>query len=123
MLPIAALDDGRFHWSHVPLWLTAVGYILFLVGMGLSARARIVNQFAEPFVRIQTECGHTRKLAALQQQRNSILTEEQEKSGYEARMAAMAADKTGKDLQKAVDDAMKVTPEQKSKLEPIIEAG
>jgi hypothetical protein len=26
--PVAGLDDGRFHWSSVPLWLAVVGFVL-----------------------------------------------------------------------------------------------
>jgi hypothetical protein len=48
MFPIAAFDDGRFHWSNVPLWLTVVGYILFLIGMLASIWVLAVNKFAEP---------------------------------------------------------------------------
>jgi protein-S-isoprenylcysteine O-methyltransferase Ste14 len=59
MFPIAGLDDGRFHWSSVPLWLTAAGYLLFLLGMVGNVWVMSVNKFAEPGVRIQTERGQT----------------------------------------------------------------
>jgi protein-S-isoprenylcysteine O-methyltransferase Ste14 len=58
IFPVAALDDGRFHWSCVPLWLTLVGYALLLIGLAISNWALGVNKFAEPGVRIQTERGH-----------------------------------------------------------------
>jgi protein-S-isoprenylcysteine O-methyltransferase Ste14 len=58
MFPVAALDDGRFHWSHIPLWLTIVGYVLLLASTGVATWARIANPFAAPFVRIQTDRGH-----------------------------------------------------------------
>ena len=54
MFPVAALD-GRFHWSRVPLWLTVVGYLLFLIGMAGNVWVLSANKFAEPSVRIQTE--------------------------------------------------------------------
>jgi protein-S-isoprenylcysteine O-methyltransferase Ste14 len=58
MFPVAAFDDGRFHWSLVPLWLTVVGYILMLIGMAGNVWALSVNKFAEPTVRIQMDRGH-----------------------------------------------------------------
>lgn len=56
---VGALDDGRFHWSTVPAWVYALGYVLFLLGFTGTAWAEAVNKFAEPSVRIQTERGHT----------------------------------------------------------------
>jgi len=56
---VAALDDGRFHWLPIPWWLCGIGYLLFLVGMGLATWVAAVNKFAEGPVRIQTERGHT----------------------------------------------------------------
>ena len=57
--PVAALDDGRFHWSRVPWWAIGLGYALLLAGMGLTAWAQAVNKFFEPGVRIQTDRGQT----------------------------------------------------------------
>ena len=57
IFPVAALDY-RFHWSSVPLWVIAVGYVLLSVGMFGSIWVEAVNKFAEPGVRIQTERGH-----------------------------------------------------------------
>jgi protein-S-isoprenylcysteine O-methyltransferase Ste14 len=59
IFPVAALDDGRFHWLPVPWWVCGVGYLMFLVGMGLGTWVGAVNKFAEGPVRIQTERGHT----------------------------------------------------------------
>lgn len=59
------------------------------------------------------------KLEAFQKQRDEVLSEEQRKAGAEARKAAQAAGKTGKELQQAVDEAVKLTPEQKTKLDAI----
>ena len=30
---VAALDDGRYHWSHVPWWVCVLGYALLIAGM------------------------------------------------------------------------------------------
>jgi protein-S-isoprenylcysteine O-methyltransferase Ste14 len=57
--PVAALDDGRFHWSHVPWWACGIGYALLLAGMAGLTWAESVNKFFEPTVRIQTDRGHT----------------------------------------------------------------
>ena len=58
IIPIAALDDGRFHWFPVPWWVCGAGYVLFLVGMGILTWAEAVNKFFEVTVRIQTDRGH-----------------------------------------------------------------
>jgi len=58
VVPVAALDDGRFHWFPVPWWVCGVGYLLFLVGMGILTWAEAVNKFFEVTVRIQTDRGH-----------------------------------------------------------------
>lgn len=58
MFPVAGLDDGRFHWSVVPLWLTVVGYVVMLLGTAGNVWVMRVNKFAEPRVRIQTEREH-----------------------------------------------------------------
>ena len=39
IVPVAALDDGRFHWFPAPWWVCGVGYVLFLAGMGIVAWA------------------------------------------------------------------------------------
>jgi protein-S-isoprenylcysteine O-methyltransferase Ste14 len=60
LIPIlAALDDGRFHWSHVSWWLCVVGYVLLLAGLAGMTWAEAVNKHFEPTVRIQTDRGHT----------------------------------------------------------------
>ena len=55
---VAALDDGRYHWSHVPWWGCLLGYALMIVGMVGLTWAQAVNKFFEPSVRIQTDRGH-----------------------------------------------------------------
>ena len=58
IFPVAALDDGRFHWSAVSPWVVAVGYALVLFGVAATVWAEAVNRFFEPTVRIQTDRGH-----------------------------------------------------------------
>jgi protein-S-isoprenylcysteine O-methyltransferase Ste14 len=58
IVPVAALDSGRFQWSAVPGWVCGLGYVLFLAGMGLTAWAEAANKFFEVTVRIQTDRGH-----------------------------------------------------------------
>ena len=57
MFPVAGLDAGRLHWTRIPLWVTAVGYVLFVAGMAGNVWVLQVNKFAEPSVRIQAERG------------------------------------------------------------------
>lgn len=57
--PLAALDDGRFHWFPLPWWVCGVGYVLFLAGMGMVTWAEAVNKFFEVTVRIQIDRGQT----------------------------------------------------------------
>jgi len=58
IIPVAALDDGRFHSFPLPWWVCGIGYVLFLVGTAILTRAEAVNKFFEPTVRIQTDRGH-----------------------------------------------------------------
>jgi protein-S-isoprenylcysteine O-methyltransferase Ste14 len=55
---VAALDDGRFHWSHLPWWSTLLGYAALITGLAGVTWAESENKFFEPTVRIQTERGH-----------------------------------------------------------------
>ncbi|MGK6317165.1 methyltransferase family protein [Neorhizobium sp. DT-125] len=55
ILPVAALDAGRFHWSAVPAWAMPLGYATVLAGIAVTAWAQAVNPFFEPGVRIQSE--------------------------------------------------------------------
>jgi protein-S-isoprenylcysteine O-methyltransferase Ste14 len=55
IIPVASLDAARFHWSHVPLWLAALGYVVLVAGIAVTAWAQAVNPFFEPGVRIQSE--------------------------------------------------------------------
>jgi protein-S-isoprenylcysteine O-methyltransferase Ste14 len=58
IVPVGALDDGRFHWSRMSWWFVGFGYLLLITGTAITAWAQAVNRFFEPGVRIQTERGH-----------------------------------------------------------------
>ena len=58
ILPVAALDDGRFHWSHVPWWACGIGYVSLIAGLAGLTWAESVNKFFEPTVRIQADRSH-----------------------------------------------------------------
>jgi len=58
IVPVAALDDGRFQCFPLPWWVCGIGYALFLLGTAILTRAEAVNKFFEPTVRIQTDRGH-----------------------------------------------------------------
>jgi protein-S-isoprenylcysteine O-methyltransferase Ste14 len=55
ILPVAALDAGRFHWSTVPAWAVLSGYVAVLAGIVVTAWAQAMNPYFEPGVRIQSE--------------------------------------------------------------------
>jgi protein-S-isoprenylcysteine O-methyltransferase Ste14 len=55
---VAALDDGRHHWSQMPWWGCLAGYALMMTGFFGVTWATSVNKFFEPSVRIQTDRGH-----------------------------------------------------------------
>jgi protein-S-isoprenylcysteine O-methyltransferase Ste14 len=57
IVPVGALDDGRFHWSRMSWWWVGLGYLLLITGTAITAWAQAVNRFFEPGVRIQTERG------------------------------------------------------------------
>ena len=59
ILPVAALDDGRYHWHPVPWWVCGIGYVLLIAGLAGLTWAEAVNKFFEPTVRIQADRGHT----------------------------------------------------------------
>jgi hypothetical protein len=40
ILPVAALDDARFHWFPLPSWAIALGYALLLAGVGITVWAQ-----------------------------------------------------------------------------------
>jgi len=56
-IPLATLDAGRLFWSAVPIMFVAVGYVLLIAGIAVTAWEQAVNRFFEPGVRLQKECG------------------------------------------------------------------
>jgi protein-S-isoprenylcysteine O-methyltransferase Ste14 len=58
ILPVAALDDGRFHWAPQPDWVVLLGYLMLAPGFMGFAWAQSVNRNFEATVRIQTDRGH-----------------------------------------------------------------
>jgi protein-S-isoprenylcysteine O-methyltransferase Ste14 len=59
IVPVAALDDGRFHWFPLPWWVCGLGYALLVAGMAIVTRAEGENKFFELTVRIQSDRGQT----------------------------------------------------------------
>ena len=57
IFPVAALDDGRFHWLPLPWWVCFLGYVPMFLGIGIVTWAEAVNRFFEVTVRIQTDRG------------------------------------------------------------------
>ncbi|MFK0088686.1 methyltransferase family protein [Pseudomonas sp. NPDC090755] len=55
VLPVAALDAGRWRETALPAWVVLPGYVGVLAGIALAAWAQAVNPFFEPGVRIQSE--------------------------------------------------------------------
>ncbi len=55
---LAGLDDGQYHWFHIPWWGCVLGYALLITGMVGVTWAETVNKFIEQTVRIQTDRGH-----------------------------------------------------------------
>lgn len=57
VLPIGALDDGRFHWLPLSWWVCILGDVLYVIGTGIMTWAQSVNKFFEPTVRLQEDRG------------------------------------------------------------------
>ena len=56
-LALMALDSERYHLSHVPAWLEAVGGLLIVAGFFSTVPVFRANTFAAPVVRVQEERG------------------------------------------------------------------
>ena len=50
---------GRFHWTHLPLWLQVVGVLVLVGSFVMMYLAFRENAFVTPTVRIQEERGQT----------------------------------------------------------------
>ena len=55
---VMALDAVRFGWSHMALWLQALGPLAIAVSMYVMFLIMRTNSFAAPVVKIQAERGH-----------------------------------------------------------------
>jgi len=58
MYVLAALDVGRLHLSELPIPLTVVGIVAYVVGSALNQWAMLHNPHFERAVRIQTDRNH-----------------------------------------------------------------
>lgn len=56
---LIGFDAVRFRWSHVPLWVQALGGLAFLASFPLFHAAFRENSFLSPAVRVQTERAQT----------------------------------------------------------------
>jgi protein-S-isoprenylcysteine O-methyltransferase Ste14 len=54
-LALMALDAHRWRLSSVPIWVNAVGAVLFVAGFAATARVLRENTFAAPVIRVQSE--------------------------------------------------------------------
>lgn len=59
ILPLAALDDARFQWAPVDVWVQLAGYVLLIAGFMGITWAQASNRHFEPAIRIQAERKHT----------------------------------------------------------------
>ncbi|HEX2591091.1 MAG TPA: isoprenylcysteine carboxylmethyltransferase family protein [Rhizomicrobium sp.] len=50
-----AIDAERWHLSHVPVWLQAVGGVLIIAGFTATMRVFAANSFAAPNIRVQSD--------------------------------------------------------------------
>jgi len=58
MVVLAPLDGGRFHWSHVPLWVNLLGLGLMISSFALLLWVTVTNTYLSRYVRIQDDRGH-----------------------------------------------------------------
>ena len=57
-LALMGLDAGRYHWSSVPLYAQALGFVLLCLAFYLVWLTLRANSFAAPVIKIQKERGH-----------------------------------------------------------------
>ena len=53
------LDTGRFHWSHLPIWLQGVGGLILLCSFYLLFLTFRENSYLSPVVRLQKDRGQS----------------------------------------------------------------
>ncbi len=58
-LLFSSYDAGHFHWSHVALWVQAVGAMILIASFYLFFLTFRENSYLSPLVRIQDERGQT----------------------------------------------------------------
>ncbi len=58
-LVLMPLDAVRFHWSHMPIWIQALGALLLLASFPLFFLTFRENAFLSPAVRLQSERGQS----------------------------------------------------------------
>jgi protein-S-isoprenylcysteine O-methyltransferase Ste14 len=58
VLVVAALDGGRFRWSHAPLWVELVGFGMFAAYIALNVWAAVSNPFLSATAHVQEDRGH-----------------------------------------------------------------
>lgn len=54
-LVVIGFDAVRFHWSSMPMWLSVLGFVLFIPAFLIATWAMAVNKFFEWTVRIQVD--------------------------------------------------------------------
>jgi len=59
LVAVSGLDAVRFHWSHVPFALKALGFLGFIPSAALGLWALKENRYLSDVVRIQDDRGHT----------------------------------------------------------------
>jgi protein-S-isoprenylcysteine O-methyltransferase Ste14 len=55
---LAPLDGGRFHWSHVSVWVNMLGLGLMIPSFALLMWVTVTNTYLSRYVRIQDDRGH-----------------------------------------------------------------
>jgi protein-S-isoprenylcysteine O-methyltransferase Ste14 len=55
LLVVGGLDAGRHHWTSLPIWLQAVGFVLMIAGLLGVGWAMGQNPYFESTVRIQED--------------------------------------------------------------------
>ena len=58
LLVVSILDGGRFGWTHVPLWVSILGWLGCILAGSIIWRVMKENTFLSEYARIQKERGH-----------------------------------------------------------------